>query len=411
MPSTKQINLQYGLARTFSCEVKPEQLWGTFEAPAPCENPADRIRESLSQPLQFPRLSQAVLPDDRVTIVLDCDTPDSSLLIAGIWEELSQVRIDPEHLLILQPFETGGTKQFDPRIDLPDHVREKIGWKIHNPEDETACGYLASTGSGERIYLAREVLDADVVVTVGQTSFDRRLGYRGTSSSLYPGLSNAEAIKRCQGQGHRELSPADTRPLRELNDEAAWLLGTQFTIQVIASRGGSFSQIVAGEREKVLRHCKSLLDELWLTQIDERPETVIVAVEIDAAGHGWKQVASALSTARSLVRREGKIVVLTDLREKPGAGMSLLKDSREPHEVYAPLGKLSPSDHSETLELLDALDQASVYLLSQLPSDEIEDLHLIPLDSSEQVSRLLSTVESCVTVESAQHTWGEVIGE
>jgi nickel-dependent lactate racemase len=333
------------------------------------------------------------------------------LLIAGLWEELSQVQLDPGNLLILQPFEPGGTKQFDPRVDLPEDIREKVGWKIHNPDEETACGYLASTASGERIYLAREVLDADVVVTVGQTSFDRRLGYRGTSSSLYPGLSNAEAVKRCQGQGHRELSPADARPLRELNDEAAWLLGTQFTVQVIASKGGSFSQIAAGEREKVLRHCKSLLDEMWLAQIDERPETVIVAVEIDAGGHGWKQVGSALSTARSLVRREGKIVVLTDLREQPGAGMTLLKDCREPREVYAPLGKLGPADQSETLELLDALDQASIYFLSQLPSDQIEELHLIPLDSSEEVGRLLSSIESCVAIESAQHSWGQVIGE
>jgi nickel-dependent lactate racemase len=332
-------------------------------------------------------------------------------LIRGLWDELLRSRLPPQNLLILQPFEPGGAKQFDPRTELPAEVRDAVGWKIHHPDEESACGYLASTAAGERIYLAREILDADIVVTVGPTSFDRRLGYRGTSSSLYPGLSNAEAVRRCQGQGHRELSPGDSRPLRELNDEAAWLLGTQFTVQVIPSKQGGFSRIVAGEREAVLRQCKQHLDELWLARIDERPEAVIVAVDLDAGGHGWKQVGAALSTARNLVRREGKIVVLTELREKPGPGMALLKESRESSDVYAPLGQLGPADHAETLELLDTLGQATIYLLSQLPPAEVEELHMIPLESSQEVGRLLASLESCVSIESAQHAWGQVVGE
>ncbi|MBD3673375.1 MAG: DUF2088 domain-containing protein [Planctomycetaceae bacterium] len=408
MSSSSLLKLSYGLQRQFSCSIEPEKLLGSFHAPKPRENPLEAIREALDRPNNFPSLYQAVLEDDQVAIVLDADTPASSLLLVGVWEELSKSRVDPENVVVVQPFEPGGRTQYDPRVDLPKEVREKIRWVIHDPEDESACAYLASTAGGERLYLSREITEADVVVTVGQTAFDRRLGYRGTTSSLYPGLSNAEAVKKAQGVGHRELAPEDHRPLRDLTNEAAWLLGTQFTVQVVASADGQFAFVQAGELDSVLGETTRWLEDHWMVRIDERPELVIASVDIDAGGHGWKQVISALSTARQLVRREGKIVLLTDLREKPGEGVSLLKTAQESRDCYEPLRESSPDDQAEATELLDALEHASIYLLSQLPSEEVEELHLFPLESATEVERLIEAVESCVVVESAQHAWGRI---
>lgn len=408
MSSSSLLKITYGLQRQFSCSIEPEKLLGSFHAPKPQEKPQTAIKEAFDHPTNFPNLYQAVLDDDHVAIVLDTDTPGSSLLIAGVWEELSKSRVKPENIVIVQPFEAGGGEQYDPREDLPKEIRDQIRWLLHDPEEESACAYLASTAGGERLYLSREVTEADIVVTIGQTAFDRRLGYRGTTSSLYPGLSNSEAVKKSQGVGHRELAPEDHRPLRDLNNEAAWLLGTQYTVQVVASRDGQFAFVQTGEIESVHRESTQWLEDHWMIRIDERPEMVIASVDLDAGGHGWKQVISALSTARQLVRREGKIVLLTDLREKPGEGISLLKTAQEPRDCYEPLRQMAPPDLTEATELLDALEQANIYLLSQLPNEEVEELHLVPLDSAVEAERLIEAAENCVVVESAQHAWGRI---
>lgn len=409
MTSPAVATLTYGLQRRMTCRLEPERLLGVFRAPAACEDPLAAVREALQKPVEFPRLSQAVLTDDVVVIVLDWDTPEASLLIAALWEELSRSRIAAENLLILQPATWGEHPKLDPRADLPAEVREKVRWSIHDPTDENSCAYLASTAAGERVYLAKEVVDADVVVTVGETTFDRLWGYRGTCSSLYPGLSNVETIRRCQGQGHRELSPDDERPLREMCQEAAWLLGTQFTVQVIASLTGRFSHVLAGSLEGVLREARRLLTDHWLIQIDQRPELVVVSVDLDAGGHGWRQVAAALGTARNLVARGGRILLLTELREEPGEGIRLLKEAQDPRDVARPLRELSPPDLNEATELLDALDQATVFLLSRMPAERVEELHLVAVESVEEAERLIDSAPTCVLVEAGQHAWGEVV--
>ena len=80
---------------------------------------------------------------------------------------------------------------------------------------------------------------------IGTTAFDPLLGYRGTHSVVYPGLSTVDALARTVGQGHRELAPRDSRPLRQLVDEIAWLMGIQFVVQVVAASGEGFLDVPA----------------------------------------------------------------------------------------------------------------------------------------------------------------------
>jgi len=85
-----------------------------------------------------------------------------------------------------------------------------------------------------------------------------------------------------------------------------------------------------------------------------------------------------------------------------------LKKAHEPRDCYEPLRQIAPDDQAEAIELLDALEHASIYLLSQLPSEEVEELHLVALESPTEAERLIDAAENCVFVESAQHAWGRI---
>ena len=309
---------------------------------------------------------------------------------------------------ILQPGGAEGDSLPDPRSELPVSVREQIAWSIHDPADKKSQAFLAAATNGEPIYLARELVDAEVAVSIGELAFDSLMGYRGTGSVFYPGLSSTAAIQRAVGIGHQELAPNDDRPLRQLVDEVTWLLGTLFSIQVIPSSGSDVAQVLAGATDNVFRRGKELLADHWLCEVDQRADIVVAAVDCDADGHGWKQVGAALASARNLVTRGGAIILLTELSAELTPGLELLRQSQSARDALQPLRKLSPVDLLPASQSAQAADWADVYLLSRLDEDVVADLFMLPLKDEQGVRRLLDNQKSCVFVEGAQHTHAQV---
>lgn len=408
LAKSRMVSLKYGEKGCFSCEMEADRISAVHAGPEPSSRFAEELEEALSTPLEFPPLEQAVIPDDQITLALDLGTPEAASLMAAVWNMFAKRNVQPENVMIVQPPNETGGDYADPRSQLPKSVREQIGWKIHDPTQKNSCTYLATSSGGERIYLSREVAEADVVISIGQISFDPVLGYRGTNSVMFPGLSDEEASHRARGQGHRELSPDDERPLRQMIDEIGYLLGTQFSIQVTPSAGGGVSRIIAGAMEAVLREGKQQLTNDWLVELEERADLVVAAVDADAGGHGWQQIGSALAAARNLVARDGKIVILSELAEEPGEGLNLLSQCESPGDAIGPLRKMSPADLLPATQLAAAADWAQVYLLSQLPSDQVEDLFMVPLENEKEVQRVLDNAGDCVFLSSAQHCYGRI---
>lgn len=402
----EQIHLNYGNGRQLVCEISAEQRVGTTPLPQPLDNLSQEIQACLQSPLDYPPLQQALIADDRILLALDHDTPCAPQIIAELWTVFASRSVNPDNVLILQPPGPSGSTPDDPRADLSADVRARIGWKIHDPQQSDACSYLASSMSGERIYLASEVCDADLVISIGPTAYDPLLGHRGSNSVFYPGLSTAEAMQRAHGQGHEELGPDDERPLRQLTDEIAWLMGTQFTLQTVCAAQNQVAHVVAGAVESVFHRSKRLLSEHWKVQLPQRVDTVIAAVDATANGYGWHRIGAALTAARSLVTNGGKVVILSDMHELPGSGIRLIQQCLDAADALKPLRLQAPGDLVPATQLVNTLNWANVYLLSRLDVQLVEDLFMVPLADESEVQRLLAASGSCVFIPSAQNVCG-----
>ncbi len=329
MPRRK-VRLNYGNQKQFEVEIDSERLVAEPSAPQPNPRFKAELAMALQRPLDFPSVEQAVIPGDRITVALDRHTPGTASLVAGIWKALAPRGIDADRFVVIQPATRMASDLPDPRAELPEEIRQQVPWILHDPTRRDRCVYLAATATGERIYLAREVVDADFLISVGPIAFDPLMGYRGTNSVFYPGLSSVEAMQRTQGQGHLELGPEEVRPLRELIDEIGWLLGNPFTVQVIPAASGGVSRVLAGVCEPVFAQGKKLLMEQWLVEVDERPDVVIAAIDHEPGPHGWEQLGAAVEVARGLVARGGKIVILSDLNADLSQGLELIRSGQTP---------------------------------------------------------------------------------
>ena len=403
-----QVQLTYGDSKSFTCEVPGYRVLGMNRPPAADPDFREKLRDQLRRPIESPPLSQFVVESDRVVLALDPSTPAASEVVAEIWEELKSRDVDASNVLILQPQVNPSHRTVDPREQLDEETRESMQWKIHDPDQEDSCAYLASTGTGERVYLAKELIEAELVITVGVSGFDALLGYRGTSSILFPGLSDAEAQKKTAGQGHSELSPDNERPLRQLVDEIAWLLGTMITVQVVPSIGGGVAGTLVGSLEKITRESRKLHSRHWKITLPSRADLVVVAIEVDESGHGWNQLGAALETARSVVCGDGRIVVLSQIAGELGTGLEIVRSSFEPSEAMKPLRMEMPPDVIAATELAQATDWARVYLLSDLDPEVVEELFAVPLEDPAEAVRLIETEDTCVFIQSAHNVHAEI---
>ncbi|HUQ68944.1 MAG TPA: lactate racemase domain-containing protein, partial [Planctomycetaceae bacterium] len=325
------VSLEYGQAGEFTWTVPASLSAVHHVGPTSDVAVGPTLTDLLAQPLDFPPLATAVVPGDRVVLAVEWGVPGVEAIIAAVWAVLRDAEIRPEDVLILQPATWEAGPKVDPRSALPAAVRELVRWKTHDPTAHEACGYLAASASGERIYLSRDVLEADFILPISTARFDPVLGYRGPCAVFYPGLSTPEAFAKAHGHGHSELRPEDDRPLRQLVEEIGWLLGILFAIQVVPSshRGGS-AELMVGNLEAVAQGSRKLLDRHWRLKLPDRVQTVVAAVSAAAGPVTWESVGQAVETATHLVARGGKIVLLTDLAATPGPGIDLLRGQRSP---------------------------------------------------------------------------------
>lgn len=406
----ESIRLRYGNGNTVACDVDPSCLLAVHTAPPAVDDLEEAVADALTEPLEFPPLRRCVFPGDRVVLAVDREIPGVETILAGMWREIALANVRPEDVLILQPADRTEPPPPDPRRELPADVRAAVGWRVHSFEDDANCGYLASSATGDRVYLARDVLDADVVISVGPLAFDPVLGYRGTNSVFYPGLSNAEAGERSRGLGHRELGPDDERPLRSLIDEIGWLLGIQFTVQTLPGADGGAARVIAGASDAVLRQGKRLLNDRWRVRLGTRSDIVVATVDGLAAGDGWRKLGAAVEAARNLVARDGRIVIVSDFTAELGEGMRLVRDSLEPADALQPLRTAAPPDMLPASQIASAAGWADIFLLSRLDPVVVEELFITPLGKPREVQRLLDGDGTCVLLESSHFLATDVAG-
>ncbi len=395
--------LRYGVDSTLQIDLPQEALLADCTAPrvTPLDDPSAAVAAALADPIEFPPLARALVPGDRITLALDHGVPRAASVVAGVVHTLLQAETPPGDISIVVTKADDKSAHFDPTAELPAHVREQVHVVTHDPADSTSLAYLAASKEAKPIFLNRAICDADVVLPIGCLRLDSSLGYIGLYGGLFPTFSDEETQARFRAPSSTDW-PAHQRRRREEADEAAWLLGVQFTLQIVPGPGDSILHILAGESDAVLRRGRQLCEAAWLYRVPRRASLVVATIEGGQDQQTWDNFARALFAASQAVEDDGAIVLCTELQCEPGPALRRLTSPGALDALHE-IRRDRTADAISASLLVSTCERARVYLLSRLSGEVVEDLGLGHVDEPEQVGRLSRQHESCILLANAHH--------
>jgi hypothetical protein len=387
-------------------EVPEDRLLGVWEGPPgqPAHLVKGLVRDALENPRDYPPLRQAVVPGDRVAIAWDHQIPEARAVLEAVCEVLDQAGVTPESISVVVAGPSGS---------ITDRLPVGVAAVYHDPEDRASLAYLASTSQGRRVYLSREITDADFVLPVGRLGYDEALGYRGPWRSIFPGLSDGDTLRKIRSHGHG----AATKRIQiqqlalEESAEVSWLLGSQFQLGVLAGSSGVL-ELFAGHEAAVRASGCRAVQETWSFRTERRAGLVVVGIDGDGPSNSVEDLADGLATATKLVRRGGKIVALSRVGGPLGPACQRLLGLDDPRSGLTAINRHDGEvDQAAAEQLAHALAWADIYLLSRLEDDVAEDLAMIPLSRPEEARRLAEAADSCLFVSHANRTRAVVLDD
>jgi lactate racemase len=402
--------LRYGDKHVLELNLPADRLiarCGVADAPVLSDVTATTAA-ALAAPLDFPPLARAVVPGDHVVLALDHDVPRGREIVAALFDCLVAQQVNPADitLLTVAPLHPVG----DLHDLLPAAHRDQATLAVHNPDARDQLGYLAVGADDDPIYLNRLLCDADMVVPIGCLRCEPAIDYHGMYGGLFPTFSGRATQDKLFARvlTHAEREEARSR---EKIQEVGWLLGVQFTVQVIPGSAGEVLQVLAGNANEVFRQGQAECQRAWSAGVPRAAKLVVAAIDGPASEQTWDNMARALTSAARLVAADGAIALCTTIAHPPGPTMKQVSEMKDRRGALKSLHRHRAADSLPAVALAEALAQTRVYLLSELEESVVEELGMTPLASAAQLARLADRHASCIMLSNAQYAVATVDGE
>ncbi len=395
--------LRYGTDSSIRLEWPGDTLvaeCGTPRQP-PLENPAKAVAAVLAEPLDYPPLARGVTPSDRVVLALEEGVPQAGEIVAAVIAALMAAGVDPDGVMVLRSLADVSRGVPDPCRFLPETLRKRVKLATHDPENRDRLAYLTLSARGEPLLLNRAIVEADMVLPIGCLSSRKAAFYHGIHAAVFPTFADRATLDRFRLEELRHTRQSAKRERVHECDEVGWLLGLNFTIQVVPGAGDEILHVLAGQFASVRRRGRELYEAAWSWWVPRQASLVLAAIQGSSLHQTWQNVARALAAAGPLVEDGGAIAVCCELAAEPGPAVRCLARSRAREAALHKVCRDCPEDALAAAELAKALDRVDVYLLSRLEESLVEELEMAPVNRPEELMRLVRRYPSCIVLSNA----------
>ncbi|RLS60856.1 MAG: hypothetical protein DWH94_01945 [Planctomycetota bacterium] len=418
MAKHRSIELNWGDSKPIVLELSGKTIVADCRAPQGLSGVAarDRIVAALESAAHGPPLSRHVVPGDRVVIAIAGDLPQEAFVREAMIQTLTSAGVSMDDTVFVRSqSEIKGTetpdasqesaspkasgkikpsgKQSSPvrksararTLKMSPRPREEI---FHG-ENNQQSGYLNANDQDKPLYLSRHLIDADVVVPVGEWRWDPLLCGRSIEGELWPTFSRRDArrqILRALLEKRLQTLQSWRRDVVAVN----WHLGIVSSLKMIAGANDSLASVAFGNPVEVTVETRSQARKLWSPDVVGEADVSIAAVS--GKSKGFLSIVRAAAAAARLTNQQGTVCVCSQCDEAPGvvftrwrqgAGLRAIVD-----EALESGDEKLEQDALTSWLFSRALGDRRLVLLSSLDESIVEELECGFAATPEAIERL-----------------------
>lgn len=344
------------------------------------------VRRALQNPLGTPKLSQIVKPGEKIAVIVsDITRPAPSYkIVPPILEELLAAGVNPDDVTVV--FALGSHRKH-----TPEEMKKLVGGEVFasvrcvdgDPGDFV---HMGETAMGTPVDVTRIVAEADRRIGTGNIEYHYFAGYSGGAKAIMPGVSTRAAIQSNHSRMVRPEAAAgrlEGNPVRQDLEEAISFCPLDFIVNVVLDEHKEIIHASAGHFIEAHREGCKFLDNLYLKEIEERADIVIVSQGGAPKDLNLYQTQKALDNAKHAVKKGGAVILVGCCKE--GMGEETFEEwmtgSDSPQEIIERIQKDFRLGGHKAAAIALVLNDAEIYLVSEMDKEFVESIFLKHFDT------------------------------
>jgi nickel-dependent lactate racemase len=278
------------------------------------------VRAGIENPIESPRLAELAQSSKHVLILVDDNTRTTPVkeILPLLVAELEKGGISTDHIELLVALGTH-------RPMSPAEQEKKFGRDIcrvfpihmHRWNNPAELQNLGQTDQGTVIEINRRLLEADLVIGVGQIVPHRVAGYSGGSKIVQPGVCGAITTGQthwlsAQFRGDEIMGKAEN-PVRTEMDLVAQQANLHFIVNAVMDQSDSIVALVCGDPIAAFRKGALLSRDIFGVQLPQRGD-IVITDSYPADLEMW-QASKGIYAADLAVKPNGVIVMISPCPE------------------------------------------------------------------------------------------------
>lgn len=386
------MEVSFGIGnRIQSVQIPEKNLMGVLHASEVPQGPGGReaVRQALREPIGSPRLGQIVGPGEKIAIITsDITRPMPTwVVMPPLLEELYEAGVRREDITLA--FALGSHRNHTP-AEMEHLAGERAFREIRcvdsDPEDVI---HLGTTSRGTPVDITRVVAEADRRICLGNIEYHYFAGYSGGAKAIMPGVSTRAAIQANHRMMVREDARAgalESNPLRMDIEEAGAICGIDFIVNVVLDEHKNILRAYAGDVTQAHRAGCRFLDTLYLKELPEAADIVLVSQGGYPKDLNLYQTQKALDNARHAVKPGGVIVLIGSCAEGLGEKTfyKWMTESPSPEAMVERIGRDFQLGGHKAAAIAMTLQKAKIFLVSDMDDDFVRSIFLTPKHSAQE---------------------------
>jgi nickel-dependent lactate racemase len=354
-----------------------------------------QIGAAFDSPISSAPLDEIVSPDDSVLIVVSDATraTGSAQVVNLLVRRLIQHGVSPGNVAII--FATGIHRPVAaPEMVelLTPFITQRIRTLTHDAYQSRDMTSLGVTRRGIKVEVNRALKDFSRVILTGGVGYHYFAGFTGGRKSVCPGLASAETIEsthmlaldfdvggRRAGVGPGRL---DGNAVHEECDQIAELVAPAFGINAVVEERGRVVNLVCGDWRVAHRVACDRYLRNHSVAFSAKREVAIVSCGGLPYDINLIQAHKALEMASYACKDGGSIILLAECKDGLGRPDFLKWFAESSSRALEDRLRNGYEVNGQTAwSLLTKAERFRVYLVSDLPAEEVTRMRLIPARS------------------------------